>query len=313
MIPEAHIAAWQNEHPWEDATLVEHDLLLSRALCSIFQHPKLAEVLRFRGGTAIHKLVMCTPGRFSEDLDLIYIKEAKIGPMLDCFREAMAWFDGPIKHTYNGTRFYFYFTPTHDPTERQRIKIEFNISEKEFSEDPILYNFTVNNPWFNGEAKVWSFPPEDLLGSKLLALLSRAKDRDLFDFYDTKDRLDMDIGRVMQACIFYASQRRAKTPLTRAVAEQRLLDKLGRPNYSRVNLTPGVERFLRQDGRYTEDDALATLAYIFSELLPELPGRAWRSASDVLHRQSQRYPVLRDLAAAVARSDAADSWQPGNR
>ena len=312
MIPEAAIAEWQNTQPWGDATLAEPDLLLSRALCAIFQHPKLSAILRFRGGNAIHKLVMPTPGRFSEDLDLIYIKDAKIGPMLDCFREAMDWFKGSIKHTYNGTRFYFYFTPTHDPSDRQRIKIEFNIREKVFAEDPILYNYTVDNPWFSGEANVWSFPPEDLMGSKLLALLSRAKDRDLFDFYDTRARLNIDIGRVMQALTFYANQRRARTRLTRAVAEQRLLDKLGRPENPRVNITSEVQHHLRQGARYTEDDALTTLAYVFSELLPELPGRPWKSAPDVLQRQSQRYPVLRDLAAAVTRSNATDPWQPGN-
>ena len=116
----------------------------------------------------------------------------------------------------------------------------------------------------------------------------------------------------MQACTFYANQRRARTRLTRAVAEERLLDKLGRPNNPRVNLTPGVERLLRQGDRYTEDDALTTLAYVFSDLLPQLPGLPWRSTPDVLHRQSQRYPVLRDLAAAVTRSNATDPWQPGN-
>ena len=312
MIPEAAIAEWQHTHPWEDATQVEHDLILSRALCAIFQHPTLSSVLRFRGGTAIHKLVMPTPGRFSEDLDLIYIANAPMGPMLDCFREAMNWFEGEITYGRSGKRFGFDFIPAHDPSERQRMKIEFNTTEKAFAEEPIHYIFRVDNPWYRGEATVWSFPPEDLMGSKLLALLSRAKHRDLFDFYDTRARLNMDIGRVMQACTFYHNQRRARTPLTRAVAEERLLDKLGQPNNPRVNLTAEVQRLLRQGDRYTEDDALTTLAYVFSDLLPELAGLPWKSAPDVLRRQAQRYPVLRDLAAAVSRGNAEDRWQPGN-
>ena len=113
----------------------------------------------------------------------------------------------------------------------------------------------------------------------------------------------------MQACTFYANQRRTRTRLTQAVAEERLLDKLGRPENPRVNITSEVQLHLRQGDRYTEDDALTTLAYVFSELLPELPGRAWRSFPDVLHRQSQSYPVLRDLVAAVARGNATDTWQ----
>ena len=312
MVPKAAIAEWQHTHPWGDATLVEHDLILSRALCAIFQHPELSSVLRFRGGTAIHKLVLPTPGRFSEDLDLIYIANARIGPMLDCFREALDWFEGKISFDRGGKHFRFDFIPEDKPNERQRMIIEFNTTEKAFAEEPIAYNFQVDNPWYSGAADVWSFPPEDLMGSKLHALLSRDKHRDLFDFYDTRARLNMDIGRVMQACTFYHNQRRARTPLTRAVAEQRLLDKLGRRNHPPVNSTADARLLLRQGARYTEDDALTTLAYVYSDLLPELAGQPWKSAPDVLRWQAQRYPVLRDLAVAVAPRDAADRWQPGN-
>ena len=269
-------------------------------------------MLRFRGGTAIHKLVLPTPGRFSEDLDLIYIANARIGPMLDCFREALDWFEGKISFDRGGKHFRFDFIPEDKPNERQRMIIEFNTTEKVFAEEPIAYNFQVDNPWYSGAADVWSFPPEDLMVSKLHALLSRDKHRDLFDFYDTRARLNMDIGRVMQACTFYHNQRRARTPLTRAVAEQRLLDKLGRRNHPPVNSTADARLLLRQGARYTEDDALTTLAYVYSDLLPELAGQPWKSAPDVLRWQAQRYPVLRDLAVAVAPRDAADRWQPGN-
>ena len=312
MIPKAAIAAWQNTHPWRNATLVEHDLILSRALCAIFQHPELAAVLRLRDGTAIHKLVMPTLGRFSEDLDLIYIADAGLKPMLKCLWEAMAWFEGEISYGRSGKRFAFDFIPTDNPTERQRIKIEFNTTEKVFAEEPIQYHYRVDNPWYKGEAAVWSFPPEDLMGSKLHALLSRAKHRDLFDFYDTRSRYPMDIGRVMQACTFYHAQRRARTPLTRAVAEQRSLDKLDRPNNPQGNLTSEMQHLLCQGEHYTQDDALTTLAYVYRDLLPKLSGKPWKSAPDVIRRQAQRYPVLRDLAAAVAHENSSDRWQPGN-
>ena len=312
MIPEAAIAEWQNTHPWGDATLVEHDLILSRALCAIFQHPELSAVLRFRGGTAIHKLVMPKPGRFSEDLDLIYIADAGLKPMLKCLWEAMAWFEGEISYGRGGKRFAFDFIPTDNPTEPQRIKIEFNTTEKVFAEEPIQYHYRVDNPWYKGEAAVWSFPPEDLMGSKLHALLSRAKHRDLFDFYDTRARLNMDIGSVMRALTFYDNQRGARTPLTRAVAEERLLNKLGRPDNPPVNLTDDAQRLLRRGDLYTEDDALTTLAYVYRDLLPKLSGKPWRGAPEVLRLQAQRYPVLGDLAAAVAPRDPADPWQPGN-
>ena len=187
--------------------MVEHDLLLSRALCAIFQDPTLSAVLRFRGGTAIHKLVMPRPGRFSEDLDLIYIGDAPMRTMLDCLWKAMDWFKGEISFGRGGKRFDFDFIPTDKPDERQRMKIEFNTTENVFAEAPIQYHYRVVNPWYRGAASVWSFPPEDLMGSKLHALLSRDKVRDLFDFYDTRARVDMDIDSVMRAFTFYANQR----------------------------------------------------------------------------------------------------------
>ena len=207
---------------------------------------------------------------------------------------------GEITYSRNGKCFAFEFIPAHKPHERQRLKIEFNTTEQAFAEAPIPYQFQVDNPWYSGTATVWSFPPEDLMGSKLLALLSRDKLRDLFDFYDTRARLNMAIGSVTQACTFYHRQGRTRTPLTRAVAEQRLLDKLGQPDKPTARLTADARLLLRQGARYTQDDALTTLAYVYRDLLPELAGKPWRSAPEVLHRQAQRYPVLGELAAAVA-------------
>lgn len=58
MIPQADIVAWRQVAPWGDDGMVEQDLVLSRALVEIFLDPMLAAEFAFRGGTALHKLVL---------------------------------------------------------------------------------------------------------------------------------------------------------------------------------------------------------------------------------------------------------------
>ena len=67
MIPQAEIISWRNVAPWGGVDQVEHDLVISRAICEIYQHPLILKNLAFRGGTALHKLFFKRAGRFSED------------------------------------------------------------------------------------------------------------------------------------------------------------------------------------------------------------------------------------------------------
>jgi hypothetical protein len=52
MIPKMHIDSWRDSAPWRVDTQVEQDLVISRALISIFSDPYLQAKLGFRGGTA---------------------------------------------------------------------------------------------------------------------------------------------------------------------------------------------------------------------------------------------------------------------
>ena len=70
MIPYDAVTAWGVGHPWPTREQVEQDLLLSRAICAIAADPYLGEELVFRGGTALHKLLLTEPLRY---LSLIHI------------------------------------------------------------------------------------------------------------------------------------------------------------------------------------------------------------------------------------------------
>lgn len=80
MIPQAHIQAWRTSAPWPNASQVEQDLLICRALCDLFTSPALAGKVAFRGGTAIHTLLFKQPLRYSEDIDLVQTQAEPIGP-----------------------------------------------------------------------------------------------------------------------------------------------------------------------------------------------------------------------------------------
>ena len=58
MIAAAFITHWRAVVSWAADHQVEHDLILSRVLVEIFSDPGLGRSLAFRGGTAIHKLVL---------------------------------------------------------------------------------------------------------------------------------------------------------------------------------------------------------------------------------------------------------------
>lgn len=96
MIPQAHLTAWRPYAPWPSDTQIEQDLVLSRALIEIFSHPLVAQNLAFRGGTALHKLFFDTPGRYSEDIDLVQIKAGPIGEVAHAIRDRLdGWLGNP--------------------------------------------------------------------------------------------------------------------------------------------------------------------------------------------------------------------------
>lgn len=55
MIPLDYITDWRNHAPWPQLSQVEQDLIISRALIDLYNHPVVSENLAFRGGTALFK------------------------------------------------------------------------------------------------------------------------------------------------------------------------------------------------------------------------------------------------------------------
>jgi len=91
MIPKSYIIAWSQKAPWKNNYLVEHDLIIEKALYEIYSNSELNEHLAFRGGTALHKLYFDPQPRYSEDIDLVQISSGPIGDILILLRARLAF------------------------------------------------------------------------------------------------------------------------------------------------------------------------------------------------------------------------------
>jgi hypothetical protein len=89
VIPPDYITEWHAHAPWVQNFHVEQDLAISRALAEIFAHPLLRSSLAFRGGTALYKLYIAPPARYSEDIDLVQVNAEPIGFVMEALRATL--------------------------------------------------------------------------------------------------------------------------------------------------------------------------------------------------------------------------------
>jgi predicted nucleotidyltransferase component of viral defense system len=80
MIPESFVESWgERIAPWQTLAMVEQDLVISRALVDLFNNDIVKNNLVFRGGTALNKLYLKPPARYSEDIDFVQTRAESIG------------------------------------------------------------------------------------------------------------------------------------------------------------------------------------------------------------------------------------------
>ena len=126
MIPRAYVQEWNAKAPWPDLRQVEQDLIICRALCDLFNAPKLKGRIAFRGGTTINKLLFRKPLRYSEDIDLVQVRPERIGPTIDAVREALAWLGDCKRHRAgHSIHLVFRFTPEVAPDTALNLKVVF--------------------------------------------------------------------------------------------------------------------------------------------------------------------------------------------
>ena len=201
MIAQSYITEWSEKAPWSTNVQVEQDLIICRALCSIYQDEFLARHLAFRGGTALGKLYLKPQPRYSEDIDLVQVQAEPIKETIDHLRDALAWLGEPVvKQKKHNNTLVFKVQPTDMDAGEIHLKVEINCKEH-FSVYPMVrVPFAVNSSWFKGVCEVLTYELAELTGTKLRAVYQRRKGRDLFDLWKILTLVpEIDRERVMQS------------------------------------------------------------------------------------------------------------------
>jgi predicted nucleotidyltransferase component of viral defense system len=184
LIPRAAITEWANKVPWEDMHNVEQDLIIGRSLVAIFCDDTLSAKLAFRGGTALHKLYLPPPSRYSEDIDLVQIEAEPIGAILDRIKDALSFLGiAKTKTKVSNNVLLFQFETTFPPIVTRRLKIEINCKEHFTVMGQVKVPFRIESQWFTGNCYISTYTLDELIGTKIRALYQRRKGRDLFDLY----------------------------------------------------------------------------------------------------------------------------------
>ena len=137
-----------------------------------------------RGGTALHKLVLAPPSRYSEDIE--QVEAGPIGAVLDRLRTHLdPWLGKP--------------TWDQAASSVTLLKIEINTREHFAVYSYRTRRLAVESRWFAEGADVRTFHLDELLGTKLRALYQRRRGRDLFDLWDASRRGEVNPVRVIEA------------------------------------------------------------------------------------------------------------------
>jgi predicted nucleotidyltransferase component of viral defense system len=268
LIPQAYITAWRAVAPWPDDAQVEQDLVLSRAVVELFSVPELGGKLALRGGTALNKLFIAEPVRYSEDIDLVQIVPGPIGPILDAIRAKLdPWLGVPKRSVSQMVALTYRFESEIAPVRSLRLKIEMNTHEHFTVLGYDKKTLALNSRWFAGTADITTYQIDELLGTKLRALYQRKKGRDLFDLWLCIERGLIDPKVVIECFNRYMDFE--KHPVTRAKFEQNLFEKAQDTAFL-SDITPLL-------APHVQYDSAAAMRRVEGALIHFLKGEPWRN------------------------------------
>jgi predicted nucleotidyltransferase component of viral defense system len=283
MIPLMNIIDWAKTTPWAEQRQVEQDLIISRAIVDLFSDEFLGQELRFRGGTALNKLHFPAPLRYSEDIDLVRTTRGPIKTILDRARDVLEPWLGAAAFDQSPVAPKLRFRVQAEDassTAPLRLKVEINTREVDAYDEPQSILYAVESPWFMGRAAVPTYTREEMLATKLRALLQRNKGRDLFDLSHALSVFDgLDTARVIQ--YFQRYLERDELSISRAEAEKRMFAKLSNPRFLpdiRPLLAPAAADAL------TDEAIKAKFVDVFVRLIALLPGDAWTRTEENAER-----------------------------
>ncbi|UGY11950.1 nucleotidyl transferase AbiEii/AbiGii toxin family protein (plasmid) [Bradyrhizobium septentrionale] len=217
---------------------------------------------------------MRTAYRYSEDIDLTRTTEGPVGPILDRLRAVLEPWMGRGHYDLGeiGPKLTFTIKAEDENSSQPiRVKVEIATRERTAHDGEKSFPFEVKNPWFNGKADIASFSREEILATKLRALLQRDKGRDLVDLAKAVALFEgLDAAHIVELFGKYLSA--SGQAISRAEAEERMWAKLEDPSF-----LADVRPLLAADDAEDFDAEAETAAFVtvFTEFIKRIPGHAW--------------------------------------
>lgn len=266
MIPENFIEQWRVNAPWQTLAMVEQDLIISRALVDLYNNPIIQNSLAFRGGTALNKLYIKPPARYSEDIDLIQIKHEPIGSTIDAIRASLnTWLGEPQRKMTNRSVKLVYRYQSIDNTQA-KLKIEINTTEHFCAHGYKQIKSLVDSEWFASDANIVTYSLAELMATKLRALYQRRKGRDLFDMWLVLSRNLIDADEVIE--IFEEYCKFNDQIITRALFERSMFEK-----HQNTDFTSDMSALLTPEQHWDFNEAFD---FVQKEVICKLQGEAWK-------------------------------------
>lgn len=209
--------------------MVEQDFLISQAVELIFSDPKLSSQLAMRGGTVLHKGHLAPAARYSEDIDLVLIEPRRshrgiredltnalkplLGKPTESVTTSVALFVRNIAAKSKIARLTYQYGPTDPDVALASLKVEVNLNETQPFYPLVTVPIQVPTEGGTRSLQVVSYDLNEMLGTKLRALLQREHGRDLFDLWHAwaatgvaGSPATVDPARVGEAFRFYLKQ-----------------------------------------------------------------------------------------------------------
>ena len=283
LIAQQEITAWRLHAPWSNDLMVEQDYLISKAVAAIFRDRYLSSQVAMRGGTVLHKGHLGPAIRYSEDIDLVLTGTAQPGhikkaihrvllPLLGKPAESMlVSVNLAIRNFVSSSKILreqYVYEPTSGEAAHATLKVEVNLNENQRVFPLVLIPILV--PHESGIPEyvdVVSYDLNEMLGTKLRALLQREHGRDLFDMWYASNftrqpgsPLNLDPVRVAQAFHFYMTQEGSS--FTQAQIQTALARRMASPKFRN-----DMAGYLAQNGTYSIEDAHSDFCTVY---LPHL-------------------------------------------
>jgi predicted nucleotidyltransferase component of viral defense system len=152
-----------------------------------------------------------------------------------------------------------------------RVKVEIATRERTAYDGAKTVPFEVKNPWFTGKADIVTFSREEILATKLPALLQRDKGRDLVDLAKAVALFpDLDTAHVVD--LFGKYLKAGGQTISRAEAEERMWAKLADASF-----LADVRPLLAADDAEEFDRKAERAAFVtvFTVFIKRITGHAW--------------------------------------